>query len=88
MRVDKYLQVSQLVRRRVLAQRLCDAGRVQVNERLARPATPVAVGDILEVSLGERRLRVRVLHLPASPREAARRPSYEILGEDSLGWWS
>ncbi|MDQ7849008.1 MAG: S4 domain-containing protein [Armatimonadota bacterium] len=87
MRVDKYLQLSQLVRRRVLAQRLCDAGRVQVNERRARPATPVAVGDILEVSLEQRRLRVRVLHLPASPREAGRTPSYEILGEDSLGWW-
>lgn len=88
MRVDKYLQVSQLVRRRVLAQRLCDAGRVHVNERRAKPATPVDVGDILEVSLGERRLRVRVLHLPASPREAGKKPSYEILGKDSPGWWS
>jgi len=87
MRVDKYLQVSQLVRRRVLAQRLCDAGRVQVNERRAKPATPVAVGEILEVSLGERRLRIRVLHLPASPREAGRKMSYEVLGEKSMGWW-
>src|SRR3989304_1061679 len=43
MRVDKYLQISQLVRRRVMAQRLCDAGRIQINERRAKPATPVAV---------------------------------------------
>src|SRR3990170_753205 len=48
MRVDKYLQISQLVRRRVMAQRLCDAGRIQINDRRAKPATPVAVGDVLD----------------------------------------
>lgn len=87
MRVDKYLQISQLVRRRVMAQRLCDAGRVQVNERRAKPATPVAVGDILDVNLGERRRRVRVLHLPASPREAARTQPFEVLDQERTGRW-
>jgi len=81
MRVDKYLQVSHLVKRRVLAQRLCDAGRVRINERRAKPATSVAVGDVLDVNLGEHRLRVRVLHLPASPREAARTKSFEVLDD-------
>jgi len=86
MRVDKYLQVSQLVRRRVLAQRLCDAGRVQINDRRAKPAAPVAVGDILEVRTGERLLRVRILHLPASPRDAARTRSYEVLSQEGAPW--
>ena len=87
MRVDKYLQISQLVRRRVMAQRFCDAGRIQINDRRAKPATPVAVGDVLDVNLGERRLRVRVLHLPASPREAARTPPFEILNQERTGRW-
>ncbi len=79
MRIDKYLQVSQLVKRRVLAQRLCDAGRVRVNDRRAKPSMPVAVGDILEVNLGPRLLRARVVRLPTSAREAARTSPFEML---------
>jgi ribosomal 50S subunit-recycling heat shock protein len=85
MRVDKYLQVSHLVKRRVLAQRLCDGGRVQINDRRAKPATPVSVGDVLDLTLGDQRLRIRVLHLPASPREAARTNAFEILGARPRG---
>jgi len=47
----------------------------------------VAVGDVLDVNLGERRLRVRVLHLPASPREAARTAPFEILDQERTGRW-
>ncbi|MGH2454086.1 MAG: S4 domain-containing protein [bacterium] len=79
MRVDKYLQISGLVKRRVTAQRLCDAGRVRIGDRRAKPSSEVAPGDVLEVVLGERRRRVRVLSLPASPREAARATPYEDL---------
>jgi ribosomal 50S subunit-recycling heat shock protein len=79
MRVDKYLQVSGLVKRRVMAQRLCDAGRVRVGDRRAKPSSDVAVGDVLELGVGERRRRVRILALPASPREAARTAPYEEL---------
>ncbi len=79
MRVDKYLQVSGLVKRRVLAQRLCDAGRVRVGDRRAKPSSEVAVGDVLEFGVGERRRRVRILALPVSPREAARTAPFEEL---------
>ncbi len=79
MRVDKYLQISGLVKRRVIAQRLCDAGRVRVGDRRAKPSSEVASGDVLEIGLGERRRRVRILFLPASPREAARTAPYEDL---------
>lgn len=81
MRIDKYLQVSQLVKRRVMAQRLCDAGRVHVNDRRAKPATAIEVGDILEVTLGGRQLRLRILRLPGSPREAARDHPFELLDQ-------
>ncbi len=88
MRVDKYLQVSQLVKRRVMAQRLCDAGRVHVNDRRAKPSMAVAVGDVLEVNLGPRRLRVRIVHLPTSAREAARASPFEMLDQEQRDRWS
>lgn len=87
MRLDKYLQVSHLVKRRVVAQRLCDGGRVQLNSRRAKPATPVAVGDIVEVRLGDRSIRVRVLSLPSSARDAARAQSFEILTQERQQEW-
>jgi ribosomal 50S subunit-recycling heat shock protein len=67
-RLDKFLQVSRLVKRRSLANRLCDAGRVVVNGRRAAPAAPVHAGDIIDVEAGERRIRVRVLDVPQSGR--------------------
>jgi ribosomal 50S subunit-recycling heat shock protein len=75
-RVDKFLQVSRLVRRRTVARRLCDAGRVTVNGRAARPAAPVHAGDVLGVTLGARRLVVRVLRVPDGP---AAEPVYQVL---------
>lgn len=86
MRVDKFLQVSRLVRRRVLAQRLCDAGHVRVNDRRARAGTAVGPGDVLDLALGPRRLVVRVRRLPATPREAD--GAYEVVREvTDEGWW-
>ncbi|MCL6554253.1 MAG: RNA-binding S4 domain-containing protein [Firmicutes bacterium] len=75
MRLDKFLQESRLIRRRTLANRLCDAGRVTLNGRQAKPAAAVGVGDLVEVRIGVRRLTVRVLRLPAG------RPSAEPLVE-------
>lgn len=68
MRLDKFLQVSRLVKRRTLANRLCGAGRVTVNGRRAEPAAAVRAGDIIEVETGDRRVRARVRDVPASPR--------------------
>lgn len=71
MRLDKFLQVSRLVKRRTLANRLCGAGRVTVNGRRAEPAAAVRAGDIIEVEVGDRRVRARVRDVPASPRPGA-----------------
>lgn len=75
--MDKFLQVSRLVRRRTMAHRLCDAGRVTLNGRPAKAAAPVHVGDVLGVALGARRLVVRVLRVPDGRPTAA--PAYEVL---------
>jgi ribosomal 50S subunit-recycling heat shock protein len=67
-RLDKFLQLSRLVRRRALANSLCHAGRVTVNGRPAAPAAPVQPGDIIAVELGGRRLRARVRSVPGARR--------------------
>jgi ribosomal 50S subunit-recycling heat shock protein len=70
-RLDKFLQVSRLVKRRALANRLCGAGRVTVNGRRAEPAAPVRAGDIIDVEVGDRHIRARVRDVPVSPRPDA-----------------
>jgi len=64
-RLDKFLQVSRLVKRRALANRLCDAGRVTLNGRRTAPAAQVRTGDIIDVEVGDRRIRARVREVPA-----------------------
>jgi ribosomal 50S subunit-recycling heat shock protein len=64
MRLDKFLQTSRLVKRRTLANRLCDAGRVTLNGHRAKPSADVEVGDLLGLNFGTRRLAAKVLRIP------------------------
>ena len=74
MRLDKFLKVSRLVKRRVLAKELCDGGRASVNGRPAKAGHELAVGDVSELHFGQRTVRAEVLelreHAPAA--EAAK----------------
>jgi ribosomal 50S subunit-recycling heat shock protein len=60
MRLDKYLKVSRLIKRRTVANEACDAERVSVNGRVARASYEVKVGDVIEIRFGEKSLKVRV----------------------------
>lgn len=60
MRIDKFLKVSRLIKRRTIANEACDSGRVTVNGKLAKASYDVSVGDIIEIKLGERIIKVRV----------------------------
>ena len=60
MRLDKYLKVSRLIKRRTVANEACDGGRVTVNGKVARASYDVKVGDVIAVHLGERVLAVEV----------------------------
>ena len=60
MRLDKYLKVSRLIKRRTVANEACDAERVSVNGRVARASYEVKVGDVIEIRFGEKSLTVRV----------------------------
>ena len=64
MRLDKYLKVARLIKRRTVANDACDGDRVTVNGREAKASYQVKVGDIIEVAFGSRTLKVRVLSVP------------------------
>ena len=61
MRLDKYLKVSRLIKRRTVANEACDAGRVVVNDKPARASYDVKEGDVLEIGLGARSVKVQVV---------------------------
>lgn len=67
MRLDKFLQVSRLVRRREVANMLCDRGRIRVNGAVAKASAAVRPGDIITISQGDRRLVAKVLTVPERP---------------------
>lgn len=60
MRLDKYLKVSRLIKRRTVANEACDAGRVLINDKVAKASTEVKVGDVIEIGFGTKNVRVEV----------------------------
>ena len=61
MRIDKFLKVSRIIKRRTIANEACDAGRVSANSRPVKASYDVKVGDVLELKFGEKSIRVEVL---------------------------
>ena len=79
MRLDKYLKVSRIIKRRTVANDACDADHISVNGRVAKASYDVKVGDVLEVSFGQRRLKVRVLDVRETVAKADAAGMYEII---------
>jgi len=69
MRLDKYLKVSRLIKRRSVANDAASAGRIAVNGKTAKPATDVKAGDVLDILMGGRHVLVRVLATPEYTRK-------------------
>ena len=79
MRLDKYLKVSRIIKRRSVANEACDAAHVTVNGRPAKASYDVKEGDILEITFGQRTLRVRVLDVKEYTAKADAASLYEVL---------
>ena len=79
MRLDKYLKVSRIIKRRTVAHEACDAGRVLVNGKVARASYDVKEGDVLELQLGSRTIRAKVLTVAETVRKEAASDMYQIL---------
>lgn len=69
MRLDKYLKVSRLIKRRTIANEACDNGRISVNGRVVKASYDVKVGDRIEITLGERTVAVEVLLVAETVRK-------------------
>ncbi len=81
MRLDKYLKVSRLIKRRTVANEVADAGRIFVNGKLAKASYTVKVGDEIEVTFGNRPIKVRVLNDVEPRTKDIAREMYEIISE-------
>lgn len=79
MRLDKYLKVSRIIKRRTVANEACDAAHVTVNGRPAKASYDVKEGDILEITFGQRVLRVRVKTVKEFTSKAEASELYEVL---------
>ena len=79
MRLDKYLKVSRLLKRRTVANEVCDAKHVTVNGKIARASYDVKVGDVIEISMGQNVTRARVLNVAETVRKEDAAAMYEIL---------
>ncbi len=77
MRLDKYLKVSRLIKRRTVANEACDAGKVVVNGKQARASYDVKEGDIIEITLGARTVKVRVTAVKEVVRKEDAATMYE-----------
>lgn len=79
MRLDKYLKVSRIIKRRTVANDACDTEHVSVNGRRAKASYDVKEGDVLEITFGQRTLRIRVLRVSETVAKADASGMYEIL---------
>ncbi len=83
MRLDKFLKVSRIIKRRTVAKEIADKGRIQVNDRVAKSSTDLTVGDVLTIGFGNRTLVVRVDELVETTKKDAAESMYTILSQDN-----
>ena len=79
MRLDKYLKVSRIIKRRTVAYEACDAGRVTINGRPAKASYDVKVGDILEIQFGNKPVKVEVTDVKETVKKDEAKEMYKTL---------
>lgn len=79
MRLDKYLKVSRLIKRRTVANEACDAGRVFLNDKQAKAGTEVKVGDVICIQFGNREVKVEVTSVQETVRKEEAKEMYKDL---------
>ncbi|HHA4390502.1 RNA-binding S4 domain-containing protein [Enterococcus faecium] len=82
MRLDKFLKISRIIKRRSVAKEVADKGRIQINGKLAKSSSDVKVGDILKVQFGNKTLEVKIKELHESTKKEDAQKMYEIISEN------
>ena len=79
MRLDKYLKVSRLIKRRTVANEACDAGRVFINGKVAKASANVSIGDVIEIGFGTRSVKVEVLDVQDTTKKDEAKDLFKYL---------
>ena len=83
MRLDKYLKVSRIIKRRTVAKEACDSGRVSINDKVAKASTDVKENDIITIQFGNRELKARIINIASHVKKDDAKEMYQILmGEE------
>jgi ribosomal 50S subunit-recycling heat shock protein len=85
MRLDKFLKVSRIIKRRTLAKEVSDQGRIEINGKEAKASSTVKVGDELTIRLGQRKLTARIDRIQETSRKEEAAEMYTILKEERVG---
>lgn len=79
MRLDKYLKVIRLIKRRTVANEACDAGKITVNDKIAKASYDVKIGDIIEINMGQKPLKVKVLSVSEHATKETAADNYTVV---------
>ena len=79
MRLDKYLKVSRLIKRRTVASDACAAGRVKINDKVSKASAEVKIGDIIEIGFGNKLVKVEVLKIAESTKKDDAEEMYKYI---------
>lgn len=79
MRLDKYLKVSRIIKRRTKAKEICESGRVLINEKIAKASTNVNEGDIIEIQFAKQSLKAKIINIVSHVKKDEAKEMYEII---------
>jgi len=79
MRLDKFLKVSRLIKRRTVANEACDAGRVMVNDKVAKASMSVKAGDVIDIAFGNKNVKVEVLNVQETVKKEEAKDLFKYL---------
>ena len=83
MRLDKYLKVSRIIKRRTVAKDACESGRVSINGKVAKPSNDIKEGDIIEIIFANRKLKAKIINISEHVKKDDAKDMYIILeGEE------
>lgn len=79
MRLDKYLKISRLIKRRTVANEACDASRVMINDKVAKASADVKIGDVIEIAFGQKSVKIRVLDIQDTTKKNEAKDLFEYI---------
>lgn len=79
MRLDKYIKVSRIIKRRTVAKAACDAGRVMVNGKQAKAGTEVKVGDVITIGFGDKQMKAKITSVSEVVKKDEAKEMYEVI---------